>query len=167
MKWKKSNSILVLLWKQFCPCGPLEGVLGIPMGPQTTLWKAMLSAMVVQGWSPGPLYQHHLGTCQKCKFSGFKPQTYRLRTCGRWSPTIWVSSSPASDSDAHWGLRTTVLYLTEEAGQQGKNTGGEVVRNAFTHAKFGCHKHKWKAWNQTQEKKKLKTLRQVRESTEG
>lgn len=113
MKWKKSNNILVLLWKQFCPCGPLEGVLGIPMGPQTTLWKAMLSAMVVQGWSPGPLYQHHLGTCQKCKFSGFKPQTYRLRTCGRWSPTIWVLSSPASDSDAHWGLRTTVLYLTE------------------------------------------------------
>lgn len=53
-----------------------------PRNPQTTLWKALLSAMAVQVWSPSQSYQHHLGTCQKWKSSGFTSNLPHETLCG-------------------------------------------------------------------------------------
>lgn len=57
---------------------------------------------------------------------------------GPWSPTTWVLSGPAGDSDAHWGLSTTVLInfteegrTTEEKHQQGVVRVASIARKIW------------------------------------
>ena len=131
---KNTNNILVLLWKQFCPCGLPEGVPGIPRPhfkkhcflPWLSKCGPQVRGINIT-WEP-----------VRNQNSQASPQTYRMRPSWGWSPTTWVLSGPAGDSDAHWGLSTTVLInfreegrITEEKQQQG------VVRDAST---------AWKIW---------------------
>ena len=74
-KWSEKYKYLGIIMKTVLPFWTLWRS---PRNPQTTLWKALLSAMAVQVWSPSQRYQHHLGTCQKWKFSGFTSNQ------GRW-----------------------------------------------------------------------------------
>ena len=52
-----------------------------------------------QAWSPDPVYQHHLGTCQTCQFGG--PRLNESEAPGMGPPGVF---------DAHSSLSTAALW---------------------------------------------------------
>lgn len=60
---------------------------------------------------PGQQYQHHMGTYEKCKFSGPTPRGPTIPEILVEAHTICVFNRPAGDFAAGHSLRVTALML--------------------------------------------------------
>lgn len=78
-------------------------------------------------------HQHHLGTCQKCSFSGLTPdlQNHKL-----WGWQSFNNYSMALKFENHCSVRKTYLYI-EKVGGDGALLSASSVLNIYVICHFG------------------------------
>lgn len=87
------------------------------------------SAVVLKAGSVDLEHQHHLGTCQKCKFSSLTSQTYGVRNAAvRPSHLCWLHALQGPPH-AHQSLRISVRVARRKlAGQELSQTDAGKIK---------------------------------------